>query len=74
MRESAERKGRHYLHEGRLIAERIDPAEIRATCRGGGAVYSLGYENGRWHCDCPALGRCAHLCTLMSVVVREVAE
>ncbi len=74
MRENAERKGRRYLIEGRLIVQRVDAAGIRATCRGGGALYSLGYENGRWHCDCPALGRCAHLCALMSVTVREVAE
>ena len=74
MRESAERKGRRYLTEGRLIVQRVDASGIRATCRGGGAGYSLGYENGRWNCQCPALGRCAHLCALMSVTVREVAE
>jgi hypothetical protein len=74
MRESAERKGRRYLTEGRLIVQRVDVVGIRTACRGGGAIYSLGYENGRWNCQCPALGRCAHLCALISVVVREVAE
>jgi hypothetical protein len=71
MREIAERKGRRYLAEGRLIVEQVDVVGIRATCRGGGAVYSLGYENEHWHCDCPAVGRCAHLVALMLVTVRR---
>jgi hypothetical protein len=70
MRESAERKGRRYLTEGRLIVERVDVIGIRATCTGGGAIYSLGHEHERWHCDCPAVGRCAHLVALMLVTVR----
>jgi hypothetical protein len=69
MRENAERKGRRYLTEGRLIIERVDVAGIRATCRGGGAVYFLGYENERWHWDSPAVGHCAHLVALMLVTV-----
>jgi hypothetical protein len=43
MRESAERKGRRYLTEVRLIIERVDMTGIRATCRGGEALYTLGY-------------------------------
>jgi uncharacterized Zn finger protein len=73
MRENAERKGRRYVSEGRLTVERVDVAGIRATCRGAGALYSLGYENGRWRCSCPAVGRCAHLVALMLVCVREAA-
>ena len=69
MRESVEREGRRYLTEGRLIIERVDGGGIRATCRGGGAIYSLRYENERWHCDCPAVCRCAHLVALMLVTV-----
>ncbi len=74
MRENAERKGRRYISEGRLTIERVDVAGIRATCRGAGALYSLGYENGRWHCSCPAAGRCAHLVALMLVCVREASS
>jgi uncharacterized Zn finger protein len=73
VRENAERKGRRYLAEGRLTVERVDVAGVRATCRGAGALYSLGYENGRRHCSCPAAGRCAHLVGLMLVTVREAA-
>jgi hypothetical protein len=71
LRENAERKSRRYLAEGRLTIERVDGAGIRATCRGSGAVYRLGYQNARWFCDCPALGRCSHLLALQAVTVRE---
>jgi hypothetical protein len=70
MRESASAKGERYLREARLIVEYVDDAVIRATCRGGGAVYFLGHERGRWHCTCPAKGRCAHLNALMVVTRR----
>ena len=65
-RENAEAKGR----EGRLLIERVDEGGIRASCRGGGQVYQLGFEDGAWFCSCPALGRCAHLVALQAVTVR----
>jgi hypothetical protein len=70
VRENAQAKGRRYLAEGRLIVERVDASGIRAICRGMGAVYSLGYENERWYCACPALGLCAHLKALQLVTRR----
>jgi hypothetical protein len=70
VKENAERKGRRYVAEGRLTIERVDVAGIHATCRGAGAVYTVGYENERWHCSCPALRRCAHLVALQLVTVR----
>jgi hypothetical protein len=69
-RENALAKGQRYLGEARLIVEYVDDSVIRATCRGGGAVYVLGHERGRWHCTCPAKGHCAHLNALMLVTWR----
>jgi uncharacterized Zn finger protein len=66
-RENAEAKGRRYLVEGRLVVERVAGGEIRARCRGGGAVYELGLERGEWFCNCPALGLCSHLVALQLV-------
>jgi hypothetical protein len=71
-RESAEAKGRRYLGEGRLIVEYVDDRLIRATCRGGGAVYVLGHERDRWYCTCPALRRCGHLVALQLATRRPV--
>jgi uncharacterized Zn finger protein len=70
VRESAAVKGRRYVSEGRLVVEHIDAETIRATCRGAGAVYRLSYAEGRWSCDCPAVGACAHLHALWLVAVR----
>ena len=77
VRESAEAKARRYLLEGRLQVERVDEGTIRARCRGGGAVYELGFDDigawepeGCWWCSCPAFGRCAHLVALQLVTVR----
>jgi uncharacterized Zn finger protein len=70
-RENAAAKGRRYVAEGRLIVEHVGAGEVRARCRGGGAVYRLGFKNGRWSCTCPALGRCSHLCALGLVTAPE---
>lgn len=65
-RENAQDKGRRYLVEGRLTIVRVAGRQIRAVCKGdSGEVYSLGYDPGAWHCNCPARGRCAHLTALM---------
>jgi uncharacterized Zn finger protein len=71
MRENAEAKGRRYLTEGRLIVDHVAGGEIRAHCRGGGAVYLLTHDRDGWLCSCPALGRCAHLIALMLVTEVE---
>lgn len=68
-REDAAAKGARYLTEHRLVVEAVDTQRIAASCRGSGEVYQLGYERGGWHCDCPALGRCAHLLALQAVCI-----
>jgi|GEM_PF-2676860 len=74
MRESVEQKGRRYLVEGRLVVDLVAGDEIRARCRGGGAVYELGlFNGGEWWCGCPARGRCAHLVALGLVTVARGA-
>lgn len=69
MRESASVKARRYLAEGRLIVRQVDDVSVRAVCRGDAALYRLSHtiEHG-WTCDCPAVGRCAHLLALGLVV------
>ena len=74
MRENYQRKAARYVTEARLSVERVDRSGIRATCRGSGAVYELGYENGRWHCSCPAHGVCAHIYALQLCTVREASS
>lgn len=69
-RENASIKGARYLAEARLTVERVAEGEVRAACRGDGAVYVLGWSTARgWFCDCPALSRCSHLHALGRVVV-----
>ncbi len=70
MRENAEAKGRRYLTEGRLLIRSAGPDGVRALCRGNGEWYRVGYQRGGWSCDCPALGRCAHLVAIMLVTTR----
>lgn len=66
MRENAASKGRRYLIEGRLIVTHARPGvSVRATCRGDGTVWHLGWDAGSWHCDCPARSdQCSHLLAL----------
>ncbi len=70
-RENAATKARRYVSEGRLVVDLVANGEVRARCRGDGAIYRLGYRNGRWACSCPALGRCSHLVALGLVVAPE---
>jgi uncharacterized Zn finger protein len=71
-RESAPSKGRRYLLEGRLTVSHVSRDLVRATCRGDGHVWRLGWSRGEgWWCSCPARGRCAHLLALALVVVVE---
>ena len=71
-RENAIAKGRRYISEGRLVVRSVDAVSARAECRGDGRIYRVSFANGRWSCDCPALGRCSHeyalgLCTAFEV-------
>ncbi len=69
--ENVRSKARRYLAEGRLTLLRVDADAVSAECRGGGAVYRVGFEDGAWSCTCPARGLCCHLLALQSVTVRE---
>jgi hypothetical protein len=71
VRESAAAKAVRYLGEGRLIVTAIDARQVRATCRGSGAVYDVGWtaETG-WTCTCPAFKRCSHVYALQAVTAR----
>ena len=72
MRENAAGKARRYVAEGRLIVRSIDATSARAECRGDGRIYQVGFDGRRWHCDCPALGRCSHQYALGLVTALEV--
>jgi hypothetical protein len=74
MRENALNKGRRYCAEGRLVVRSVNAKSAKAQCRGDGAIYALGFENGRWFCNCPALGRCSHQYALGLVTALETGE
>jgi hypothetical protein len=60
VRETVGAKARRYLVEGRLVVHHVDERTARAECRGDGATWPLGFEDGRWWCACPTRGRCSH--------------
>lgn len=66
-RENAQSKGRRYLGEGRLIVTVANEHAVSALCRGGGALYQLGFACGGWSCSCPAKTLCCHLVALQLV-------
>ena len=74
MRENAQGKARRYVSEGRLIVRSVTAESAQAECRGDGAIYELGFTDGRWFCTCPALGRCSHEYALGLVTAFEVGR
>ena len=74
MRENALTKGRRYVAEGRLVVRSVTAESARAECRGDGAIYKVGFADGRWSCNCPALGRCSHQFALGLVTAFEPCE
>jgi hypothetical protein len=74
VRENAQGKARRYVAEGRMIVRSVTAETARAECRGDGAIYTLGFDNGRWFCTCPALGRCSHQYALGLVTALETGE
>jgi hypothetical protein len=70
MREDARTKGSRYITEGRLFIRYAGPEGVRASCRGGGTMYSLGWDRKQgWWCSCEARSRCAHIHALMLVAL-----
>lgn len=70
MRENAAAKARRLLTEGRLTVLHVGPGEVVAACKGdSGAVHRIAYAEGRWLCDCPALGPCSHAMATALVTV-----
>ena len=63
MRENAEAKGRRYVSEGRLTVTHATDRTIRASCKGSGAVYNLGWDPN-------TAKMCSHLHALRLVMVR----
>jgi hypothetical protein len=74
VRENAQAKGLRYLTEHRLTVLRVDRERVEAECRGSGAVYRFGWQDGAWRCECPALTTCAHLFALFAVTERQAGE
>jgi uncharacterized Zn finger protein len=71
-REGAQRKGRRYLVEGRLVVTSVVGNNVRAVCRGQGVLHHVGHDDARgWWCDCEARTTCSHLVALQLVVVRR---
>lgn len=72
-RETAEARGRRYLVEARLTITRLEGDDVRATCRGSGAVHHLGHHVacGGWWCSCPARTTCSHLVALQLVAIQR---
>ncbi len=74
-RESAAMKGRRYVTEGRLLLIEVTDQQIRARCRGNGAIHQLGHNGADgWWCSCPAVRTCAHLEALRLVTVVQGRE
>jgi uncharacterized Zn finger protein len=74
-RENVETKGRRYVSEGRLTVTTVNPDQVAATVRGGGATYRCGHNRGiGWWCTCPAKTRCAHLVALQLVTIRPPVQ
>lgn len=77
MAETKADKALRYVAERRLLIEHVDPALIKATCRGdSGEVHTLGWRSDqqRWGCTCEANAtfhrRCSHLIALQLVTVK----
>jgi hypothetical protein len=70
---TAAEKGANYVAQGRLIVRALDEyaGTVQADCRGVGAVYALGRDEGGWFCSCRARGTCSHLHALGLVVALE---
>ncbi len=75
-REDFRAKGARYVTEGRLVVREVDEyaGAAIAECRGQGAVWTVGFDEHGWFCDCPARGRCAHIHALALVVAMEPRE
>jgi hypothetical protein len=74
-REAVQAKGRRYVTEARLRVIVANDSEIRATCRGQGEVYRLGYDAGSgWFCNCAARGLFSHLVALQLVTTAPWPE
>jgi len=75
MRKTATDKADRYLSEGRVIISDVRLDRVSAAVRGNGTVYSSGYTDGQWHCDCPTpTDRCSHLYALRKVTAPDVNE
>jgi len=68
-RENIETRGRRLLAERRVAILSVHRQRVYALVRGdSGTTHRTGYIRGRWVCDCPARGRCAHIVTIQCVI------
>jgi hypothetical protein len=71
MREAVDVKARRYLIEGRLRILDVTATSVMSHCVGdSAAIYDCGFANDDWFCNCPAVGRCAHVAALQLTVFR----
>lgn len=60
-------KALRYIAEGRLRILKVLGTVVYAECQGE-RLYSVGFSNGKWWCNCPARHACCHLVALRLVV------
>lgn len=65
--DAAEPTAAGHLTEGRLTVKFADGWTVRAFCRDGRALLTLGYKGGRWFCSCGVPDGCSHLRALQLV-------
>jgi uncharacterized Zn finger protein len=70
---SIEAKALRDVAEGRLRILSVHNGRVFAECQGE-RLYTTGFSNGRWWCNCPARGPCCHLVALRGVVAEPAAQ
>jgi uncharacterized Zn finger protein len=68
MRERAPEKAVRLLRDGKVRIVEVRPDLVKAVVVGDHGIYSVHRFEGRWYCDCPALGPCSHAMAASRVV------
>jgi hypothetical protein len=69
--ETTAAKACRYLLAGALTVTRVAGDVVDAVIEADTGTYQLGRDPARWHCTCPARGRCSHVLALRMVTVRR---
>ncbi len=67
-REKAADKAVRLLRDGNVRISRVSDDEVLAWVTGDHDVYRVTRAEGRWYCDCPAMGPCSHAMAAAKVV------